>query len=69
MKFYTKQHKYYCGVDLHPRSLYMNIIDQKGSIVKHKNIDATPEAFPRVAVSGVASFSGVVSCLLVGSHL
>jgi len=45
MKFYTKQHKYYCGVDLHARTMYVCIIDQKGQIVKHKNIDATPEAF------------------------
>jgi len=45
MKFYTKQHKYYCGVDLHSRNLYVCIIDQKGEIVKHKNIEATPEAF------------------------
>jgi transposase len=45
MKFYTKQHKYYCGIDLHARTLYVCIIDQKGQIVKHKNIDATPEAF------------------------
>ena len=44
MKFYSKQHKYYCGVDLHARSLYVCIIDQKGVIVKHKNIEATPEA-------------------------
>ena len=45
MKFYTEQHKYYCGVDLHARSLYVCIIDQTGSIVKHKNIAATPEDF------------------------
>ncbi len=45
MRFYSKQHKYYCGVDLHARSLYVCIINQKGEIVKHKNIDATPEAF------------------------
>jgi len=45
MKFYTEQHKYYCGVDLHARSIYVCIIDQKGVIVKHKNIDATPEDF------------------------
>ncbi len=45
MKFYVKQHKYYCGVDLHARSLYVCIIDKEGTVVKHKNIDATPEAF------------------------
>jgi len=48
MKFYTKEHKYYCGVDLHARSLYVCIIDQKGEIVKHKNIDATREAFLKI---------------------
>ncbi len=45
MRFYVKQHKYYCGVDLHARSLYVCIIDKEGEVVKHKNIDATPEAF------------------------
>ena len=45
MKFYTKQHKHYCGVDLHARALYVCIIDQKGVIVKHKNIGATPGGF------------------------
>ena len=45
MKFYVKQHKYYCGVDLHARNLYVCIIDEKGVIVKHKNIDAKPEEF------------------------
>jgi transposase len=45
MKFYTKQHRYYCGVDLHARSLYVCIIDQEGEIVKHKNIRANPEVF------------------------
>ena len=45
MKFYTKQHKHYCGVDLHARTLYVCIIDEAGLIVKHKNIDANPDAF------------------------
>ena len=45
MNFYVKQHKYYCGVDLHARSLYVCIIDKEGEVVKHKNIDATPGAF------------------------
>lgn len=48
MNFYVKQHKYYCGVDLHARSLYVCIIDSEGMIVKHKNIDATPEAFMNI---------------------
>jgi len=45
MKFYTKQHKYYCGVDLHAKSMYICIIDKEGDIVKHKNIRANPDVF------------------------
>jgi len=43
MKFYVKEHKYYCiicGVALHARSLVC-IIDKKGRVVKHRNIDTT----------------------------
>jgi hypothetical protein len=36
MKFYVQQHKYYCGIDLHARTMYVCIIDKEGSIVKQK---------------------------------
>ena len=26
MRFYTKQHKHYCGIDLHARSMYICIL-------------------------------------------
>jgi len=48
MRFYTHQHKHYCGIDLHARSMYVCILDQAGTIVVHKNMPATPEAFLRV---------------------
>ena len=38
MRFYSKQHKYYCGVDLHAKTMYVCIIDQEARIVKQKNI-------------------------------
>ena len=44
MKFYNQQHKHYCGIDLHARSLYVCILDSEGKQVKHRNIKATPEA-------------------------
>ena len=28
MRFYTQQHQYYCGIDLHARSMYLCIMDQ-----------------------------------------
>lgn len=45
MRFYTQQHRYYCGIDLHARSMYMCILDPAGTIVVHKNLAASPEAF------------------------
>ena len=30
MRFYTQQHKHYCGIDLHARSMYVYILDQTG---------------------------------------
>jgi transposase len=44
MKFYIKQHEYYCGIDLHARCLYLCILNQAGEIVLHKNIKANPDA-------------------------
>ena len=45
MKFYNKQHKYYCGIDLHARKMYVCIINQQGKIKIHKNIKTDPAAF------------------------
>jgi hypothetical protein len=32
MKFYTKQHKYYCGIDLHTKKMYLCILDENGEV-------------------------------------
>jgi len=48
MRFYTQQHNHYCGIDLHARSMYVCILDQAGTILVHKNLPTTPEAFLRV---------------------
>ena len=45
MNFYTKQHKYYCGIDLHARKMYVCILDQLSNVLIHKNIKSTPENF------------------------
>jgi len=43
MKFYTKSHLFYCGIDLHARSLYVCILDKEGKTVLHKEIKAHPD--------------------------
>ena len=44
MRFYTKQHPFYCGIDLHARTMYVCILDQAGETRLHRNMPATPEA-------------------------
>jgi transposase len=44
MQFYTKQHPFYCGIDLHARAMYVCILDQAGETLLHRNMAATPEA-------------------------
>ena len=48
MNFYTQQHKHYCGIDLHAKAMYVCILDQSGTILVHKNLPTTPEAFLRI---------------------
>ncbi len=45
MRFYTKQHKFSCGIDLHARTMYLCILDQKGKIVLHRDIKTDPDIF------------------------
>ena len=47
MRFYTQQHKYYCGIDLHARVMYVCILDSSGNVVFHKNMAAGPEPLLR----------------------
>lgn len=45
MNVYTKQHSYYCGIDLHARTMYICILDNTGKKVFHKNIPCKSERF------------------------
>lgn len=48
MNFYHSTHQYYCGIDLHARSLYVCILDQSNETLLHKEIPANPEALCRL---------------------
>jgi hypothetical protein len=45
MRFYQQSHQFYCGVDLHARSMHVCLVDHEGQIKAHKNIDARPDRF------------------------
>jgi transposase len=45
MRFYDQPHRFYCGVDLHARTMYLCILDNAGQVVYDKNLAADPGAF------------------------
>jgi hypothetical protein len=45
MRFYTNQHPFYCGIDLHARSMYVCVLSQDGAIRLHRHMQAAPEPF------------------------
>jgi transposase len=63
MRFSTHQHEHYCGIDLHARSMYVCILDQAGTILVHKNVAATPEAFLRVVAPYREDVVVAVECI------
>src|SRR5262245_53386582 len=60
MPFYNHPHRFYCGVDLHARSLALCILDADGQAVFQGNCDADPDAL----LAAVAPFRDglVVAC-------
>ncbi len=45
MNFYTKQHQFYCGIDLHAKQMYLYILDQKGDVQLHQNMNTDRDLF------------------------
>ncbi|MDX6851601.1 transposase, partial [Gilvimarinus sp. SDUM040013] len=45
MRFYTKSHKYFCGIDLHTKMMYVCIFDSDANILIHKNIPTNGKVF------------------------
>jgi transposase len=48
MRFYTKSHKHYCGIDLHAKKMYVCILDGEGNVLLHRNINCSPKEFLKV---------------------
>jgi len=45
MRYYTQQHRFYAGGDLHARTLYLHVLDADGRTVFDQNLPARPDAF------------------------
>src|SRR3989442_5394525 len=45
MRFYTQQHPFDCGLDLHARSMDVCIVHHAGAILRHRTMQAAPDPF------------------------
>jgi len=50
MKFYTGRHKLYCGVDLHARTMFLRVLDERGYPLLERNIKTEPQLFLKTIV-------------------
>jgi transposase len=60
MRFASPTAAYYCGIDLHARTMYLVVLDHAGDVRLHRNLPARPDAF----LAAVAPFRPdlVVAC-------
>lgn len=60
MRFYNHAHAFYCGVDLHARTMYLCILDHAGRTVLHQEMPSEAGAF----LDAIAPFRNdlVVAC-------
>ena len=63
MRFYTQSHQYYCGIDLHARSMYLCIVNQAGEVLLHRDLPAGPEPFLRAIAPYRADVVVAVECI------
>ena len=45
MRFYEQQHQFYCGVDLHAKTMHICLVDQAGEVLVHRNLPTRPDRF------------------------
>jgi transposase len=63
MRFYNQPHRFYCGVDLHARTMYLCILDANGQVVFDKNLAAEPDAFLKAVAPFRDGLVVAVECL------
>ena len=63
MRFYTNPHTFYCGIDLHARSMYVCILSHDGEILLHRNMKAAPEPFRKAVAPYREGLVVAVECL------
>jgi hypothetical protein len=63
MRFYTNQHKFYCGIDLHAKTMYLCILNHEGKIVLHRDIKTEPDVFIKIIAPYREDIVVAVECI------
>jgi hypothetical protein len=63
MQFYTGQHTFYGGIDLHARTMYLCIMNQAGEILLHRHMKAAPEPFLKAMTPDREDLVVCVECM------
>jgi transposase len=63
MRCYTQQHRFYCGIDLHARTMYLCVLNQAGEILLHRNMKTSPETFLKAIAPYREDLVVCVECL------
>jgi hypothetical protein len=45
--YYSQPHRFYCGVDLHARTMFVHVLDHRGKTVFAEGLPADPQVFLR----------------------
>jgi len=63
MRFYTKQHKFYCGIDLHARKMYVCIVNSQNEVLLHRNINTDRKRFLHIIEPYREDIAIAVECI------
>lgn len=64
MRFYMHPHQFYCGIDLHARSMYVCIVHRDGEILLPRHMPAAPEPFRKALAPYRDGLVGAVECIV-----
>jgi hypothetical protein len=67
MRFYNRPHTYYCGIDLHVKTMYVCILDGAGQVLVHRNMPSTPTAFLEAVAPYRDGLVVAVECMFTGT--
>lgn len=69
MRFSTKQHKAYCGIDRHARSMSVCILSQDGEILRHRHMKTSPETLLKAIAPDREDLVVAVECIFTWDWL